>query len=49
MTEYSTNISNYLVFGQKKQQDCNENTGCLEECCKELRGCLDAVFLHLQK
>jgi hypothetical protein len=44
LSQYSLNISKCLANWGKKAQECNGDTHCLEECTKELRGCMDTVF-----
>jgi hypothetical protein len=49
LTDYSLKISNCLAAWAKKTQDCNGDTGCLENTAKELRECLDKAFPPSEK
>jgi hypothetical protein len=49
MTQFSKAVVSCIAEWSKKSIGCNGNTGCLEECAKQLRECLDAAFPDSKK
>ncbi|PWU82256.1 MAG: hypothetical protein DLM72_02830 [Candidatus Nitrosopolaris wilkensis] len=44
MTEFSINMATCIAEWSKKASACNGSVQCLDDCARELRKCLDAVF-----
>lgn len=44
MTEFSLKVTKCIAEWGKRSADCKGNVQCLEDCAKQLRGCLDIAF-----
>jgi len=44
LTDFSEGVSRCIAEWSKKAAECKGDIECLNECTKQLRGCLDSIF-----